>query len=197
MILFKLIALALRQVRSSLLTLFYKALPGVFFKKLGWGCVLYGPIGIGSVGNANISVGRGCVFGKHVYLSAARQAEIVVGPSVSINTGCHIVAVYGVEIGEGTAIAEYVSIRDQNHDFSSPEKGLAVSGYTGAPIRIGKGVWLGRGVFVGPGVTIGDHCVVGANSVVTRSLPARSVAVGSPAVVIRMIEAGVPEVAPS
>jgi acetyltransferase-like isoleucine patch superfamily enzyme len=38
------------------------------------------------------------------------------------------------------------------------------------------------------GVTIGDRCVVGANSVVTRDIPAGSIAAGSPAKVLREID---------
>ena len=40
-----------------------------------------------------------------------------------------------------------------------------------------------------PGVTIGDHSVIGAGAVVTRDIPPFSIAVGSPAKVIRQIEA--------
>jgi acetyltransferase-like isoleucine patch superfamily enzyme len=39
-----------------------------------------------------------------------------------------------------------------------------------------------------PGVTIGEHVVVGANSVVTHDIPSFSVAVGSPARVIRQYD---------
>ena len=38
-----------------------------------------------------------------------------------------------------------------------------------------------------PGVTIGEGCVIGAGSVVTRDIPVRSFAAGSPARVIRPI----------
>ena len=39
-----------------------------------------------------------------------------------------------------------------------------------------------------PGVTIGDNCVIGAGSVVTRNIPANSIAAGKPCRVIRYIE---------
>ncbi len=55
------------------------------------------------------------------------------------------------------------------------------------PVRIGNRVWLGAGVTVCPGVTIGDNCVIGAGSVVTKDIPANSIAVGSPARVIRTL----------
>ena len=54
-------------------------------------------------------------------------------------------------------------------------------------IHIGKNCWLGAGVIVVPGVTIGDNTVIGAGSVVTRDIPAWSVAAGNPCRVIRAI----------
>jgi maltose O-acetyltransferase len=54
-----------------------------------------------------------------------------------------------------------------------------------APVHIGDRVWLGSDVTVLRGVTIGDDTVVGARSVVTRDLPSRVLAVGSPARPVR------------
>ena len=48
-------------------------------------------------------------------------------------------------------------------------------------------MWLGANVTVLPGVTIGDDAVIGAGSVVTRDVPAATIAVGSPARVVRGI----------
>ena len=38
-----------------------------------------------------------------------------------------------------------------------------------------------------PGVTIGDNCVIGAGSVVTKDIPANSIAVGNPCRVLRTL----------
>ena len=46
-------------------------------------------------------------------------------------------------------------------------------------------VGIGGGAIIMPGVTIGEDSVIGAGSVVTRDIPVRSLAVGSPAKVIR------------
>jgi maltose O-acetyltransferase len=55
------------------------------------------------------------------------------------------------------------------------------------PVSIGKDCWLGANVVVCPGVNIGDNCVIGAGSVVTRDIPANSLAAGVPCKVIREI----------
>lgn len=55
------------------------------------------------------------------------------------------------------------------------------------PVVIGNGCWICANVTILPGVTIGDNCVIGAGSVVTRSIPANSLAVGNPCRVIRTL----------
>ena len=57
------------------------------------------------------------------------------------------------------------------------------------PVRIGNDCWFGATVTVCPGVTIGDGCVIGAGSVVTRDIPAGSLAAGVPCKVLRPITA--------
>ena len=57
----------------------------------------------------------------------------------------------------------------------------------GKPIRIGKDCWIGGNAIICPGVTIGDGCTIGAGSVVTKDIPANSLAVGNPAKVIRKL----------
>ena len=55
------------------------------------------------------------------------------------------------------------------------------------PITVGNDVWFGGSCTVLPGVTIGDGCVIGAGSVVTRDIPANTVAAGNPCRVLRSI----------
>lgn len=56
------------------------------------------------------------------------------------------------------------------------------------PISVGNNVWFGGNVVVLPNVTIGDNCTIGAGSVVTKSIPSNSLAVGNPCRVIRQIQ---------
>ncbi|RYU90221.1 acyltransferase [Mucilaginibacter terrigena] len=55
------------------------------------------------------------------------------------------------------------------------------------PIIVGNNVYIGYGALILPGVTIGDNVVIGANAVVSRDIPANSVAVGAPAKVIKTL----------
>jgi maltose O-acetyltransferase len=65
---------------------------------------------------------------------------------------------------------------------------LRAAGWESAkPIHIGSNVWIGSGAIILGGVTIGDHAVIGAGAVVTKDVPARTVAVGNPARVIKTL----------
>jgi maltose O-acetyltransferase len=55
------------------------------------------------------------------------------------------------------------------------------------PVTIGENCWIGAGAILCPGVSVGDHTVIGAGSVVTRDVPERVVAAGSPCRVIRQL----------
>jgi acetyltransferase-like isoleucine patch superfamily enzyme len=83
------------------------------------------------------------------------------------------------------------------HALLGPEVFVTASNYQiepGTPVMdqpkversvvIGDDVWLGARVVVVAGVEIGDGCIIGASSVVTRSIPAGSIAVGNPARVV-------------
>lgn len=57
--------------------------------------------------------------------------------------------------------------------------------------RIGANCFIGGRSLILPGVDIGDNCVVGAGSIVTKSVPPRSIVAGNPARIIRSgIEVG-------
>lgn len=53
------------------------------------------------------------------------------------------------------------------------------------PVEIGNNVWIGVGATILKGVTIGDGAIIAAGSVVTKDIPARCLAAGVPAKVIK------------
>ncbi len=57
-----------------------------------------------------------------------------------------------------------------------------------ANVKIGSNVFIGAYSIVLPGVTIGDNVIIGAGSIVTRDIPSGSVAIGTPARVIKSME---------
>lgn len=110
-------------------------------------------------------------------------AELRIGTGCFLNYGVDIVAGSRVTIGDSVLVGPLVSIVDDDMHQIEPARPRRV-----APISIGDDVWLGRGVIVLPGATIGDHSVIAAGSVVRGDIPARVVAAGSPAKVIRELD---------
>jgi acetyltransferase-like isoleucine patch superfamily enzyme len=159
----------------------------LFFKRIGRRCTFDGRIRL-PLPRRNIIIGDDCMIGEAVYFRTSWTSEIVVGNNSSINTGCHLVANERITIGDNVAIAEYVSIRDQEHRFST-ETGVRGQGYNVAPVTIGDNVWIGRGVYIGPGTTISRGSIVGANSVVRGSFPPNVLIVGAPAVIKKILTA--------
>ncbi|MFJ9009197.1 DapH/DapD/GlmU-related protein [Streptomyces canus] len=89
-----------------------------------------------------------------------------------------------VVLGHGVRIGAHTSLLGFNHSMA-PDRPVFRQPLTSRGIRVGDDVWIGSHVIVVDGVTIGDHCVIGAGAVVTRDLPAWSVAAGNPARVLR------------
>lgn len=90
-----------------------------------------------------------------------------------------------VEIGDNVFIAPNCCITTAGHPINIDERnrGLEYAYH----IKIGNNVWIGAGANILPGVTIGDNVTIGAGSVVNKSIPANSIAVGNPCKVIKTI----------
>ena len=89
-------------------------------------------------------------------------------------------------IEDDVLIASNVTILDHQHGYqnaSEPYKYQPLGRI--APVLIRRGTWIGQNVVILSGVTIGELAIIGANSVVTRSIPDRCIAVGAPAKVTK------------
>lgn len=109
--------------------------------------------------------------------------NISIGKRVFINSGCRFQDQGGITIGDDCLIGHNVVIATLQHDIAPTRRRNLIP----SPVTIGRNVWLGANVTILPGVTIGDDAVIGAGSVVTKDVPARTIAVGSPARVVRTI----------
>ncbi|MGC4073466.1 MAG: acyltransferase [Nibricoccus sp.] len=109
---------------------------------------------------------------------------LVIEDHVYIGPGA-VIGFHGpVRIGTGTAIGAKLQISAQSHDLAVMD-GISTATIPSVGIKIGRHCWIGNDVKILDGVEIGDHAVIGAGSVVTRSVPARSVAHGVPCRVVR------------
>jgi acetyltransferase-like isoleucine patch superfamily enzyme len=131
-------------------------------------------------GTGKVRFGHDALIFPGLYLETEEAGSIEIGDRVVLSRGVHIVARAGINIGHGTMIGEYSSIRDANHAHVPGVK-IREAEHTSRPIWIGDEVWIGRGVTILGGVTIGDGATVGANAVVTHDVPAGATVAGVPA----------------
>lgn len=109
--------------------------------------------------------------------------NITLGKRVFINSGCRFQDQGGITIGDDCLIGHNAVVATLQHDIEPAHRADLIP----FPVVIGRNVWLGANVTVLPGVTIGDDAVIGAGSIVTKDIPTRAIALGSPAKVVRFI----------
>lgn len=133
--------------------------------------------------NVTIDVPFYCDYGCH----------IETGNNLIIGMNCTFVDCNKIRIGNNVMIASNVQIYTATHHTDKnirlnqnwKKENLPYFRTTAQPIVINDNVWIGGGVIILPGVEIGKNSVIGAGSVVTKNIPANSVAVGNPCRVIK------------
>lgn len=113
-------------------------------------------------------------YGKNIY----------VGEGTYINVNCTFVDDGQIHIGKNVLFGPSVNIATVGHPINPAMREYM---YTD-PVTIEDNVWIGANVTICPGVTIGKNSVIGAGSVVTKDIPADSIAAGNPCQVIRKID---------
>lgn len=108
---------------------------------------------------------------------------ISIGEGTFVNYNCTMLDGGRITIGRHCQIGPNCQFYTPKHPLDFAERRKPIE--TALPITIGDDCWLGGGVIVLHGATIGDRCIIGAGSVVTKDIPADSVAVGNPCHVIR------------
>jgi acetyltransferase-like isoleucine patch superfamily enzyme len=133
-------------------------------------------------------------LGRRVYVKRGTSIEaydgglVEIGAHSFINRDCSIVARQAIRIGRDCLIGDGVSIYDHNHRTDQAGIPYRLQGYAGRPIRIGDNVWIGAKSFIGAGVSIGDGAVIAAHTIVTKDVPARTVALRRSEFVLRPLD---------
>ena len=107
------------------------------------------------------------------------------GRNFFANYNCCFLDVGKITFGDNCLLGPNVCISTAGHPVHPAARNTLYE--YGIDITVGNSVWIGANAVICPGVTIGDCCVIGAGSVVTRDIPAWSVAAGNPCRVIRGI----------
>lgn len=134
---------------------------------------------LGSIGKySSIDINFHCECGKHIFI----------GDKVIINMNCTLFPILIILSSKNVQLYTATHPINANERFVNDwdeRSGDLFFRTKALPITIEDNVWIGGGTIVLPGITIGRNSVIGAGSVVTKSIPTYSVAVGNPCRVIR------------
>lgn len=154
----------------------------------------------------NIYIGDNVIFGEGSIIRATPQypsdewirvspyevkkqefsPTLRIGNRVTATGSVQIIAYKEIIIEDDVIIASNVFISDALHGYEDPSIPFKYQPMSRiAPIIIKKGSWIGQNVVILPGVTIGENSIIGANCVVTKDIPDKCIAVGSPAKIIK------------
>lgn len=152
----------------------HKTYRAIFLGKFVWNSSLLAPLGPRKL-RPWVMKKWGCHVGKDVF----------VGDSVVIDVG-HADLIY---VDDHAHIAGGTRLLCHQRDLRDYCIGddYAKLGYVLKPIHLCKGCLVGMECFVMPGVTIGEGAIVGAGSLVTKDIPAWTIATGRPAKVVKQI----------
>lgn len=121
-------------------------------------------------------------IGEDVHLEKSLNIDYgintTLGSHVFINFNFTLLDCAPVSIGNHVFIGPNVQLYTAHHplDFATRDEHIGWA----EPITIGNHVWIGGNCVIMPGVTIGDGAVIGAGSLVTKDVPAHTIAFGHP-----------------
>lgn len=128
--------------------------------------------------NSKIDIKGVVEVGAGSMIVVNNNAKLLIGNKTYFTADNKIYAFEEINIGKECAIAWGVNIIDtdfHNHSFNGITSSLS------QPINIGNNVWIGCNCTILKGVSIGDGAIIAAGSVVTKSIPSKTLAAGNPA----------------
>lgn len=156
------------------------------FAEIGKRAIIFFPMQIDNP--QSISIGKKVFISNDSWLAGRKNQKdttLRIDDFTRIGRFFHCIALHDVYIGKSVLMADKVFISDASHVFKNVSLPIFSQGMEMVnPVYIGDESWIGENVCI-IGAKIGKHCVIGANSVVLHDIPDYSVAVGSPAKVIK------------
>lgn len=133
---------------------------------------------------ANDARGMGFTLATAIHPSAIVAQDVRIGAGTALAAGTIVNP--AVILGENVIVNTAASI---DHDCVIDDGAhIAPGARLGGGVRVGRGAWIGIGAVVRDHVSIGSETIVGAGAVVLDNIPARVVAYGVPARVVRKLE---------
>lgn len=153
-----------------------------------------------------VKIGKGTLIAPSTNVDVDNQGSFIISDRCRLHNYGKIAALGGnISIGSGTTIGDYatflsgglISIGNNvmfadnikivafQHNYEDITKPISAQSTIPKKVNVGNNCWIGINVTIIGDVDIGEHCVIAAGSVVTKSIPAYSVAAGVPAKVVK------------
>jgi acetyltransferase-like isoleucine patch superfamily enzyme len=133
-------------------------------------------------------VGVGVEFRRGFVCEISGNGRVSIGDGSYFTSNALIQCSTSIDIGQGCGFGQSVLLVDGKHRFRDPTRHLLEQGYDFKPLRIGDGATVMAKCTVFN--DIGEGTVVGAHSVVSKPLPPRCLALGTPAKPVEFFEEG-------
>jgi acetyltransferase-like isoleucine patch superfamily enzyme len=133
-----------------------------------------------------VRIGKGTHIHRDSIIETGHGGSLTIGADTHIQPRCQFSAYLGfINIGNSVQIAPNCAFYPYDHSFEPDLPIIKQPLKSRGGIIVEDDVWLGEGVILLDGLTIGKGAVVGAGSVVIQDIPEGSIAVGSPARVVK------------
>ncbi|KAJ9648179.1 hypothetical protein H2199_001957 [Coniosporium tulheliwenetii] len=188
-----------RMISGMLYNSFVPELASTRFRARAW-CHRYNSYFPSSLEGADFSTLQAArLIMLREILGSINGDDVFIEPPFTVDYGCNIrlgVRFYAnfnltvldcglVTIGDRVMMGPNVSILAATHETEVQSRRDDIE--YAKPVVIGNDCWIGGHVVILPGVEIGNGCTIAAGSVVSRSVPAWSVAMGAPAKVVKKV----------
>lgn len=135
-------------------------------------------------GHARLSLGPWCWIGSDNKLRA-HEGNLRLGPKVVLGRDNVVNTYLDIEIGRNALLADWIYVCDFDHVHDRVDVPIRKQGIAKTPVRIGEDVWVGEKASILRGADIGAGSVIASQALVRGVIPPFSIAVGSPARVVR------------
>lgn len=137
-----------------------------------------------------VNIGNNVNIGSYTKIMASGTIkQLGIGLSIGENCGVGDFSFFGaaggIKIGNNVIMGQNVRFHSENHIFARTDISIMEQGVTNKGIVIEDDCWIGAGAVFLDGVNVGKGSVIGANTLVNRSVPAFSIAVGNPVRILK------------
>jgi len=167
--------------RVAIVTLWTLLRYGHYFERVGESVRFVGTPEFDPDYRSPLTVSMGCSVIIYPNVSIRGRGRLTIGDNCSINGGVIFGLTCDLTLGNYVMIADNVSFRTADHEYSDLSVPMMEQGERSFPIAVGDDVWIGANATILRGVTIGRGAIIAAHAVVVKDVQPFEIVGGVPA----------------